>query len=166
MLDRIPMGRTDYWCVLAIISISLPLMTILSHSSYAVPPSACDNRVDAKIVSLKIKSNGKTIDVLSRDDAIIDASIKKGYAVQVSFSTASTGSSHIKSKGTLWFTTTAFGFSSGSCVNNVHYSEGSTTKKVSLKRVQMGQAAEGLVQDVKWGSWPDTEQASYQVRWH
>ncbi|MEP6575655.1 MAG: hypothetical protein ABJB85_04430 [Nitrososphaerota archaeon] len=67
------MRRTDYWCILGIISISFPLMTILSHSSHAVPPSACDNRVDAKIVSLKIKSNRKTIDVLSREGAIIDA---------------------------------------------------------------------------------------------
>jgi hypothetical protein len=158
------MKRTGYWCIFAIVSISLPLMTIFSHSSYAVPPSACDNRVDAKIISLKIKSKGKTIDVLSKHGAIIDASIKRGYSVQISLSTDSTGSGH--GRGTLWLTTTAYGFSSGSCVNNVHYSEGLSTKKVSVKRIQMGQASEDFVQDVKWGSWPDTEQANYQIRWH
>ena len=31
-----------------------------------VPPTACNNRVDAKITSMKINSEGRTIDVISK----------------------------------------------------------------------------------------------------
>ena len=33
---------------------------------------------------------------------------------------------------------------------------------VSIKGIEMGQAVDGLVQDVKWGSWPDTAATDLQ----
>lgn len=128
---------------------------IYSHYSYGVPPSACNNRVDAKIASMKISSEGKIIDVISKHGAIIDASMKNGYSVKISLHATSMGS--ISGKASFWYTTTANGFSSGTCVNNPN---------VSIKGIQMGQAVDGLIQDVKWGSWPDTAQVTYKVRWH
>ena len=130
-------------------------MTIDVHYSYGVPPTACNNRVDAKITSMKINSEGKRIDVISKHGAIIDASMNKGYSVKISLQSLAKGST--PEKNSFWFTTTAYGFSSGICVKNAN---------VSIKGIEMGQAVEGLVQDVKWGSWPDTAQITYKVRWH
>ena len=144
MLDRIPMRRTDYWLILAIISVSFPLMTILSHSSYTVPPSACDNRVDAKIVSLKIKSNGKTIDVLSRDGAIIDASIKKRiWRYKFLFLPIRLVRHTLKVKVLSGLLLQHMDLVQALVLITSIIQKASSTKKVSLKRVQMGQAADG-----------------------
>ena len=54
--------------------------------------AACNNRVDAKITSMKINSEGKLIDVISKHGAIIDASMNKGYSVKISLQSLAKGS--------------------------------------------------------------------------
>ena len=149
------MNPRFYWLAFALVSLCLLYMTMCSRSSYAVPPSACDNRVDGKIVSMKINSDGRTIDVLSKQGITFDASIQKGYSIKIFLVAQSTGSS--SGKSSFWVTSTGYGFSSGTCVNKPY---------VSIKGIQMGQAVDGLVQNIKWGSWPDTEQLTYKVKWH
>lgn len=144
-----------YWLAFLIITSSLIFMTINLHSSYAVPPSACNNRIDARIVSIKISSEGTTYDVFSKRGVSFDASIDKGYSIKILLAGQSMASS--SGRHSFWITTTAYGFSSGMCVSNPH---------VSMKDIKMGQVVDGLVQTVKWGSWPDTEQVVYKVRWH
>jgi hypothetical protein len=147
------MKRTVNTFIFVIIASLFAAISI--HSSFALPPSACDNRVDGRIISMKINSEGRTIDILSKQGTTFDASIQSGYSVKLVLLAQSAGSSHGKSS--FWITNTAYGFSSGTCINNPH---------LSIKGVQMGQAVDGLVQNVKWGSWPNTEQVLYKVRWH
>jgi hypothetical protein len=132
--------------------------------SYAVPPSACNNRADAKILSLKI-DNGTRTSVLSKHDSVIEAGMESGYSVRLLLQTDSKNIS--SDEGSIWLTTTAYGFSSGMCIENVKFSgSGKGITHVSIEGIQMGQVTDGLVQDVNWGSWPDTEQVEYKVIWH
>jgi hypothetical protein len=142
------------------------LAASLISASDAVSPSSCENRADGKIVSMKVRTDKKIVDIPSKpSQAVIDANIKKGYSVELSVLANSKDSA--SGKGSVWLTTTAYGFSSGMCIDKVKISpSGQTTTHVSIKGLQMGQAVPGLLQSVKWGSWPDTEQISYNVRWH
>jgi hypothetical protein len=152
--------------ILGIIPLCVVLVvaTLVSVSDGA-SPSSCENRADGKILSMKVHGEKKTVDISSEHGSVIDANIKKGYSVEVTVLANSKDSS--SGKGSIWLTTTAYGYSSGMCIDKVKISpSGQTTTHVSIKGLIMGQAAPGLQQNVKWGSWPDTEQISYNVRWH
>ncbi|MEP6575658.1 MAG: hypothetical protein ABJB85_04445 [Nitrososphaerota archaeon] len=128
-------------------------------------PSSCENRADGKILSMKVRAERKSVDISSKHSSVIDVDIKKGYSVELTVLASSKDSS--SGKGSIWLTTTAYGYSSGMCIDKVKISpSGQTTTHVSINGLLMGQAAPGLQQNVKWGSWPDTEQISYNVRWH
>jgi hypothetical protein len=154
----------------ALVVVIVPLCIVLLAASlvsvsYGVSPSSCENRADGKILSMRVRGDKKLVDISSKRSSLIDVSIEKGYSVELSVLANSKDSS--SGKASIWLTTTAYGFSSGTCIdkNNVSPS-GQTVTKVSIKGLHMGQAAPGLVQNVKWGSWPDTEQIAYNVRWH
>jgi hypothetical protein len=156
---------TEEYRLLVVITLCMAFMIISSISlSYAVPPSACNNRADAKILSLKI-DNGTRTNVLSKHDSVIEAGMESGYSVRLLLQTDSKNIS--SDEGSIWLTTTAYGFSSGMCIENVKFSgSGKGITHVSIEGIQMGQVTDGLVQDVNWGSWPDTEQVEYKVIWH
>jgi hypothetical protein len=163
--DELDVKLTEEYRLFGVISLCMAFMILSSISlSYAVPPSACNNRADAKILSLKI-DNGTKTNVLSKHDSVIEAGIENGYSVTLLLQTYSRNSS--SDEGSVWLTTTAYGFSSGMCIENVKFSgSGKGIKQVSIEGIQMGQATDGLVQGVNWGSLPDTEQVKYKVIWH
>jgi len=151
--------------VLGIVSLCVVLVVAsLVSVSNGASPSSCENRADGRILSIKVGGEKKSVDISSKRSSVIEADIKKGYSIELTVLANSKDSS--PGKGSIWLTTTAYGYSSGMCIDNVKISpSGQTTTHVSIKGVVMGQAAPGLQQNVKWGSWPDTEEMSYTVRW-
>src|SRR5262245_8553767 len=157
---------TYYWLVGVIAMFVLLMLSsalLVPLPSSASSPSDCNNRIDAKIISMKANNGRKSTDLLKHHS--IDAKIEKGYLVKVKLQTLSkyTG----EGRPSLWVTNTAYGFSSGTCFENVKVARSAPSSTVTLifRNVQMGQAVEGLIQPVIWGSFPNIEQVNYDVRW-
>jgi hypothetical protein len=130
--------------------------------SHAVPPSDCKNRLDTKITAFRVNNGKKTTEVTSKGDPLIIAKIQKGYKVRISLQVFS--EQPVSKKGNIYLTTTAYGFSSGTCFDNIKISSHDRAVIV-VKKIQMGQATNGLVQPVHWGSWPNVEEVNYGIIW-
>ena len=127
--------------VLGIVPLCVVLVvaSLVSVSSGA-SPSSCENRADGKIISIKVCGEKKTVNISPRHSSVIDADIKKGYSVELTVLVNSKGL--LSGRGSIWLTTTAYGYSSGMCIDKVKVSpSGQTTTHVSFKGLQMGQAS-------------------------
>ncbi|HEY7109699.1 MAG TPA: hypothetical protein VH415_09745 [Nitrososphaeraceae archaeon] len=145
----------------AVFAVALIVASTISFSS-AVPPSACDNRLDAKIISFRVITGKKSIDV-TKQSRVIDADINKGYNVNIVLQTSPQARNSGQGPASVWVTNTAYGFSSGTCYDNV---KPGGRVSINIGDIQMGQATEGLIQQVKWGSLPNQDQVQYQIAWH
>jgi hypothetical protein len=150
---------------LAVIVLILVLSVYLTNTSFAMGnnPQMCNNRYNARITSIKVDNGVRTFNITSNKEMTFDATLSKGYRVTFSLKPVEISSSGNTHRGTAWYRNTAYGFSLGSCIQDINAGE---EKTVILRHVVMGQAANNIVQDVIWGSWPDVVQISYKVHWH
>jgi hypothetical protein len=127
-------------------------------------PSTCVNLYGSEIVSLKLKTKSRTVDVTERHRTNIIADLDDGYTAILKLRSTSVSDSGNMEVGSVWHGNRAFGFASDSCVNGVSSDSFVTIK---FEDIIMSTATRGTVQDVEWYSWPlnVAPAYSYTVHW-
>ena len=134
------------------------------ESIFADNPSSCHNRYDAAITSLKITIGGKIIDPMTNQNTNVDAEVGKGYQVIVTLHSADISSSGNSNEGSIWYGTSAYGFSANRCVKDI---KPDTDISMTFDNVFMGQAIPGKEQIVQWYSWPlNYPTVEYKLHWY
>ncbi|MEO9321810.1 MAG: hypothetical protein ABI361_14180 [Nitrososphaera sp.] len=144
---------------------ALPAGTVQRAFAMGDNPTSCDNRYDATVTSVVIQTSRQNIDVLAEPSAVIRQKAFTGYDMTITLHAQPISSAGNTNPGSVWYSTSAFGYSLGTCVSGALASHDIV---VTLHNVFMGQAnPNGITkQIVTIGSWPNTQQASYRVVWH
>jgi hypothetical protein len=155
--------------LIAILS-SIALASVLfgnggsSNNVLADNPSTCVNLYDSTITSLRINVGGRTIDPIAHPNTNFSAKLGQGYSVTFTLHSASMSNSGNTDVGSVWYGSTAYGFTSDHCVNGINPNSDVT---ITLDNVFMGQATHGTVQPVEWYSWPFASPSiTYTVHWY
>lgn len=153
---------------LAVISLVLANFPPSSpHIAFAMGdnPTSCNNRYDATITSVIIQNSRGAVDVVQHPSAVIRQKVSTGYDVTIKLHTNPSSSLGNTDPGSVWYSTSAYGYSLGTCVSGAAANHDIV---ITLHDVYMGQAnPSGITrQTVTVGSWPDTQQVNYLVVWH
>lgn len=141
------------------------ILFINTVSAMGNNPSTCDNRYAARVISFKIDNKSRTIDIPSNNSQTnLEAVVGKGYTVALTLHTANLSSLGNTREGSVWYHTTGYGFSLGTCIKGAHPNSDIT---ITLHNVFMSQATGGMRQQVEFGSGYQPGQfVKYIVHWH
>lgn len=160
------LNRTLMMACLLVMGILFLLIQPTKSNAFAMGdnPYSCTNLGTSRIILAQINNGTKIFDPALNSGTRFDANINEGYSIYLILDTSSAGSDEgSENRGSLWYTTTAYGFSSGQCIPDL---DSEKIKTFSLHNIIMGQANNGTTQQVTWGSWPNVVQISYAVHWH
>lgn len=151
-----------------LLSLTLTVPTVSTMKlAYAMGdnPTSCSNRYDATVTSVVVHTARQTVNVEAQPSTVTRQKAYTGYDLTITLHTAASSSLGNTNPGTVWYTTSAYGYSLGTCVSSATSNQDIV---ITLHNVYMGQAnPNGITKQlVSIGSWPDTSQVNYRVVWY